>query len=251
MTMYSKILPILFLASFLQLLSASSIDLIQDEDYIPFQAMLTQDIDAEQGPLRQGERIVVIRPISKNTVHVEVPRKGFHTLHVDVTNLVEEIKARKNSKDPNFRLDPRMSFFLANRVVTGESAWQHVLRTDLIFTAERWILLYGDAQKESAKQAVVAASDYYSKLDPELREKTIFVYMDVPGNKAAIQELANTTQPTIQCMPGYLSRGYSRSFDHLGQDTQLPLLVELASSGRVLHQVESLEQVVAWLENSR
>lgn len=231
-----------------QSLSAESMDLVRDEDYIPFQVELIEEVDTEFGLLRKGERMVIIRPAGTDSIRVEIPRKGILTLPAGVTNLSEEIKQTKESENPNMRLDPRMSFFLANRVVTGESNWQDILPPNVLYASSRWILLYGDARSEATKQAVIAASEYYGALEQSEKTATIFVYMDVPGSKAAIQRLADTVAPTIQCMPGYLSQGYSHSLDHIGKDAELPLLVELASSGRILHKVSGIEQITMWLQ---
>jgi hypothetical protein len=140
-----------------------------------------------------------------------------------------------------------MSFFLANRVVTGESLWQNILPLNSLHASDRWILLYGNAKTEETKQAVIAANRHYENLSSEARSRTVFVYMDVPGDKTAVQQLADSVRPKIQCMPGYLSRGYSSSFDHLGKEDELPLLVEVASSGRILDRVNGVEEVTNWL----
>ena len=41
------------------------------------------------------------------------------------------------------------------------------------------------------------------------------------GNKPGIQEYYDTLQPSIQAMPGYLSRGYCKSFAHVQENDDL------------------------------
>lgn len=227
--------------------AAPAVDLVRDEDLIPFYTQVTQRVEAESGVLEPGEQVVVVRPVSATSVLVNASRKGTFTLPLDATDLSAALNRMKQEDDPNLKLVPRMSFFLANRVVSGESDWLEPVRDTLVYSATRWILLYGDASAETTGAALRAADDFYEKLSESEREKTVFVYMDVAGDKVAMQDLAAKFKPSIQCMPGYLSRGYTQSFEHVDESAQLPQLVELASSGRLLHHARELDEVIAWL----
>lgn len=226
---------------------ANNVDLIRDESLIPFYAELNQAVETDTGALSGGERVVVIRPETPGSVRVEAPRKGIFTLPVEVTNLAEEIEHAKNADASNVRQVPRMSFFFANRIISGESGWQDPVHADMIYACKRWIILYGDANKESTKSTVIAASKYYETLAPAEQELTLFVYLDVPGDKVAIQELADAIAPKIHSMPGYLSKGYAKSLDQIEAGAEFPQLVEVASSGRILERANGLEAVMAWL----
>lgn len=244
----SLYLSLIILSLLNQSLNAeSTTDLIRDEDYIPFYAELQKEIVTEVGSLRSGERVVVLRPIDDDRIRVDVSRKGTASLPLDATNLAAEIKRAKHTDDPNIKLVPRMSFFLANRVVSGGSGWQNPIPGEMVYAAKRWILLYGDAEVDSTKVAVAAASEFYNTLPDHVRKQTVFVYMDVYGKKAAIQNLAEQLKPSIHCMPGYLSRGYSKSLDHINNDLEFPQLVEVASSGRILDQISGTEEITNWL----
>lgn len=249
MNFYYKIL-LVFLGSFTvicQGLFAIDVDLIRDEDFIPFYAELNQTVETEIGRLTEGERVVVIRPDSSYNVRIEAPRKGIVTLPVEVTNLAVEIARAKSGDDSNFRKIPRMSFFLANRIMSGGSFWQNPVHADLIYSCKRWILLYGDAREEDTQSAVISASKYYEDLSPFEYNQTMFVYMDVPGNKVEVQKLADSESPKIHSMPGYLSKGYVTSLDHVEDDFGFPQLVELAASGRILARANGLQEITAWL----
>ena len=72
-------------------------NLIQDEDFIPFHAIIEKEIETELGALKKGERVVVIRPIDAETIRVNVPRKGFLTLPLNATSISSEIERAKNT----------------------------------------------------------------------------------------------------------------------------------------------------------
>jgi hypothetical protein len=249
MYLYNKNLlcPLFTFMCAFQGLWADDVDLIRDESLIPFYAELNQSVVTEAGALAAGERVVVIRPENRESVRVEVPRKGIVTLPVEVTNLAEEIEHAKNADASNVRQVPRMSFFFANRIISGESGWQDPVHADMIYAYKRWIILYGDANKQTTKSAVIAASKYYESLAPAEQELTLFVYLDVLGEKVAIQELADAIVPKIHSMPGYLSKGYAKSLDQIEAGAELPQLVEVAPSGRILERANGLEAVMVWL----
>lgn len=248
----NPIIKCIFAICFFQhiLLASVEIDLIHDEDYIPFYAILEKAVDTDIGRLDTGQRVVVIRPVDSSHIRVNVSRKGTTTIPVDVTNLASEISKIKGNMVPNLEIVPRMSFFIANRIVSGESNWKITLRGDRVKKYKRWILLYGDASLEFMPEVVSAASDHYNKLSDADREITLLVYMDVTGVKKSIQELADMVHPSIQCMPGYLSQAYARSFDHIDDDSGLPQIVEVASSGRILHHAAGVAEVKKWLQHN-
>jgi hypothetical protein len=224
------------------------IDVIRDEDYIPFQAIMQRDWHTQDGSLLAGERVVVLRPLSSDSIRVDVARKGIFTLPVDATDVCLEIDRAKKSTDSNFKLIPRMALFLTNRMISGESGWQNPLPIERVYAFDRWILLYGDANTEDTRAAVTKAIDFYSSLPENECIQTALLYMDVVGNKAAIQLMAEELEPSIQCMPGYLSKGYTGSLDHINADHGLPQLVEVASSGRIIDRVEGLQAVDGWFD---
>lgn len=239
----------LFTLSFIAGAETQKAQRFPDEDYIPFYAELTQSYATDQGVLKKGTRAVVLRPVGATQLKVSISRLGTFTLPAMVTDVHEEIERLQDSTDPNLRTVPRMSFFLANRIMSGESGWQDPVRSEVINATSRWLLLYGDASHPETSAAVVAASKFYDNLLPEERAKTVFVFMDIRGDKQAIAKLAATTRPSIQSMPGYLSKGYSKSLDHLDLNQAFPQLVEVASSGRIIHHAKSPEAVRAWLES--
>lgn len=225
-----------------------SADRFPGEDYIPFYVEIVQDYEVGTETLKKGSRAVVIRPVSATQLRVSVARTGTFTLPATVTNVHEEIACLQNSDDPNLRIVPRMSFFLANRIVSGESGWLNPIRYETLNASSRWFLLYGDASDDATTESVIAASKFYDALEPAERANTTFVYMDIPGNKKAITKLADTTQPSIQCMPGYLSKGYVESLDHIDRNQVFPQLVEVASSGRIIRHINGSDAICAWLQ---
>lgn len=225
-----------------------SADRFPGEDYIPFYVEIVQDYETEQDTLKKGSRAVVLRPVSATQLRVSIARTGTFTLPASVTNVSEEIARLQSSDDPNLQIVPRMSFFLANRIVSGESGWLNPIRYETLNASSRWFLLYGDASDDATTESVIAASKFYDALEPAERAKTAFVFMDIPGNKKAITKLADTTQPSIQCMPGYLSKGYAESLDHIDRNQAFPQLVEVASSGRIIRHISGSEAICAWLQ---
>ncbi|MDP4694113.1 MAG: hypothetical protein NWS00_06155 [Opitutales bacterium] len=236
----------LFCASYVH--ADSEIDVIRDENHIPFHALMTRDVDVAGSRLQVGERVVVLRPLSEKLIRVEVSRKGIFTLPVEATDVGVEIQRSKQSNDSNYKLIPRMAFFLTNRIISGESMWQDTLPVESVHAMDRWILLYGDATTSDTQVAVIKASEYYRSLSAGERKHTAFVSMDVVGNKTAIQLMAENVEPSIQCMPGYLSRGYAQSLDHVDPDKAYPQLIELASSGRIIRSVQGVVAVSEWLD---
>ena len=240
---YSLTLLVLFQVTSLFAAEDAQEDLFPDEDLIPFYVEIVEDFESEVGLLQKGDRVVVVRPIGADHLRVNLSRKGTTTVPSRVTNVTAEISRIKRGEDVNLKIVPRMSFFLANRVMSGESEWQNPVPGDVINTSKRWFLLYGDAREPATREAVRAASGFYDSLQPSERAETVFVYMDVPGNKEAIRELAESINPSIQCMPGYLSRGYAKSLDQLNPREALPQLVEVASSGRMKRHILGAEAV--------
>lgn len=234
---------LLFLTVSFAVCAETQPDRFPDEDFIPFYVELTQDYQAEQANLKKGTRAVVLRPVGSTRLRVSISRSGTFTIPASASNVHEEIERMQGSDDPNLRIVPRMSFFLGNRIMTGESGWQNPLRNDVINAASRWFLLYGNAKDAETSEAVSTASKFYNALTAAERARTVFVYMDLPGNKEAIAKLADAMEPSIQCMPGYLSKGYSKSLDHIELNQEMPQLVEVASSGRVLRHVKGLDAV--------
>jgi hypothetical protein len=220
-----------------------------DEDLIPFYVELVEDYESDIGRLHAGDRLVVVRPVDADHLRVNVSRKGTTTVPSWVTNVTAEISRVKQGVDVNLKIVPRMSFFLANRVMTGESEWKNPVPGEVINTSKRWLLLYGDAREPATREAVRAASDFYNRLTSSARSETVFVYMDIPGNKKAIGQLAASINPSIQCMPGYLSRGYSKSLDQISPDEALPQFVEVTSSGRMQHHIIGSAAVQTWLQH--
>ena len=224
-------------------------DLIRDEDFIPFYAHIESEFVSSVGKLEVGERVVVIRPVDERSVLVEASRKGHFIIPVENTDLRREIeKARSTIADGEFtKMIPRMAFFLTGRLISGESKWSRRMPTEEVYDFNRWILLYGDGASQSARVALNAANAYYSSLSEVEREHIALVYMDVSGSNPIIRTLAEEIGPSFQCVPGYLSVGYTESFDHLSGDN-LPQLVEVASSGRILARAEGADAVKDWLE---
>ncbi len=220
-----------------------------DEDFLPFYAELTEDFSPKDDSveLEKGERFIILRPLDDGELLVEFPRKGTYAISSSITNVpkyIEETKA--NAVTINFV--PRMSYFLANRIISGESGWQYPLRSDTVNCFSRWIFLYGDSSEASTIEAVKLADSYYRELRDMDRAKTALIYMDITGNKAGIQSIADTLKPSIQSMPGYLSRGYSKSLAHLNDIKEFPVLVETQSSGRIVSKHMGLDQIRTFLE---
>ena len=110
------------------------------------------------------------------------------------------------------------------------------------------IILYGDSSEESTIEAIKAADKYYISLEGAERAKTALVYLDTTGNKANIQSIADMLKPSIQSMPGYLSRGYSKSLAHLNNVEEFPFLVELKSSGRIISEHKGLNDICSYFK---
>lgn len=231
-----------------QVRAENAVDLIRDEDYLPFYTVMNRAVVTEDGSLSVGERVVVLRPMTATSLRVDVPRKGVFTVPIEATDVEAEIDQAKQSTAQGVPLVPRMALFLTNRMISGESGWQNTLPVEHVHAFKRWILLYGDAQTEATHSVVSMASEYYQLLPQQERARTAFLYMDVAGNKAAIQQMAETLEPSIQCMPGYLSRGYARSLDQMDVSRALPQLIEVAPSGRILDHAIGVLAVRNWLE---
>jgi hypothetical protein len=227
----------------------SEIDVIRDEDYIPFYVSLVRDQNFETASLSVGERAIVLRPLTPDSLRVEVSRKGIFTLPAHATDVASEIEYAKQSADSqNTKLIPRMALFLTNRMISGESGWQNPLPIETVHAFERWFLLYGKAGEESTERAVRRASEFYSSLPEAERNQMAFLYMDTVGDKASIQAMAEMLEPSIQCMPGYLSRGYTRSLDQFDAEQGMPQLIELAASGRIIERLVGLPALEEWLD---
>lgn len=226
---------------------------IEDEDYLPFMVEITEEYlpnGAEQA-LSEGQRVIVIRMENDQVMVVDVPRRGVFKIPAEVTTAVVEVektKALSQRSDGNFILVPRMAMFLANRVVDAETEWEYPVRSHIVNRMQDWYLLYGHSEDADTGEAIRMASEFYSALPEVERQKTMFVYMDIEGNKPGIQSYYDTLKPSIQTMPGYLSKGYSKVLNHVNGDS-VPLLVHVASSGRILSKHVGLGEIESFLSN--
>ncbi|MGZ0656758.1 hypothetical protein ACWPKS_14225 [Coraliomargarita sp. W4R72] len=227
---------------------------LADERYLPFTVELTADYtpEGESKPLPQGFRCVVLRMDESGRLLVDFSRRGTFSIPIEVTNAEIAVAASKESartNTGNVVMIPRMAMFLANRIVTAEKDWEYVLRSDVVNTMTDWYLLYGSSDDLETAKSIEVASAFYSSLPDEQRKKTAFVYMDIEGNKSGIQAYYDTLKPSIQAMPGYLSSGYSKSLAHVGTQDHLPLLVQVASSGRILAKHSGVSDIRAFLDS--
>ena len=71
--------------------------------------------------------------------------------------------------------------------------------------------------------------------------------MDPSGSKGGIQKIAERLEPSIQSMPAYLSKGYSKTLQHLEDDLSMPVLVEVKSSGRIVERVVGVKEICSFL----
>ena len=226
---------------------------LEDEDYLPLMIEMTEDYlpSGAEETLSEGQRIVVIRMENDQAMVVDVPRRGVFKIPADVTNASVEIdrtKGLSKRHDENFLLVPRMAMFLANRVVDAETKWEYPVRSHIVNLMQNWYLLYGHSDNAETAKAIQMASDFYFALPQAERKKTLFVYMDIEGNKSGIQSYYDTLKPSIQTMPGYLSKGYTKALSHVN-GASAPLLVSVASSGRILSRHVGLEEIESFLSD--
>lgn len=222
---------------------------LEDEPYMPFHLETTQEFlpEGQHVPVPAGFRFVLIRPMDEGLLLGDFPRRGVCAVPANLTNLEAEIRvAKANAASENVVLPPRMAFFLANRILSGESKWLDPIRYESVINYSRWLILYGNSSDITTQDVLHQANDFYSQLTPQQRAETVLVFIDPEGNKEGIAHLQQKVDPIFQAMPGYLSRGYSRSFGHLGPDEALPILVELHSTGRVIEKVIGSEAVSHW-----
>lgn len=216
-----------------------------DENFLPFYAELTQEFSPEDKSIKleKGERFIILRPLDNELLLVEFPRKGTYKVPYSLTNVEKYIREAKANYEATGLVAPRMSYFLANKIISAESGWLYPMRFEQVNGFSRWILLYGDSKEDSTLEAIKVADVYYDSLGEKNRSKTALVYMDITGNKTRIQFIADTLKPSIQSMPGYLSRGYSKNLAHLSEEDEFPVLVETQSSGRIVSKCSGLEEI--------
>lgn len=219
----------------------------EDENRIPFYALLTENLTLpdQDKVLKAGLRFVVIRPVGEEMVLGNFSRLGTYKVPIGITDIPESvIEARSRAGG---KVVPRMAYFLANRIVPGEGGWQHAMRSDDVNKFERWILIYGDSSDALTIQAIESASEAYAEMPDEARSKLCVVYIDITGDKTGIQKIADTLNPAIQAMPGYLAKGYCKSFQHIAAEDKMPLLVEVESSGRIVRKISGLDKMNPFL----
>jgi hypothetical protein len=241
-----RIYLLLFLSTLASALLRAEIDPM-DEPWIPFQAEIIEDmtVGASVQNLPAGLRFVVVR-VEADTVIADISRIGTVEIPLKNTNIQSQIdQARAVGEIPI----PRMAHFLSNRIVSGQSGWELPLRSPEVIQFERWILLYADSDSEATRALISRADSYYQNLTSKVQKNTALVLMDPSGNKAALNSIRDDLEPSFQMMPGYLSRGYSKSFAHL-EDGELPILVEVSSSGRILHRIRGIEEISKWLSEA-
>jgi len=247
-----------FLSLFVCLVSAVCVKAeitINDEDYLPFMVEMISDYtpDGEEKPLPQGFRCVILRMEDGQRLLVDFPRRGIFSIPVDVTNAVACVQAAKKAEregSENYVTIPRVAMFLANRIVSAESEWEYALRSNVVNSMSKWYLLYGHSDDADTARSIEIASEFYSSLSATERAGTLFVYMDIEGSKSGIQKYYDTLKPSIQAMPGYLSRGYCKSLAHIDEGGSVPLLVQLSSSGRIISKRDGVRNIESFLLKS-
>ena len=229
--------------------TGNGFDLLEHEDWIPFYVELSEGISVEGTEIAAGTRAIAIRPIGRDALLLDVSRKGLFVVDIQSTNVREQIEALQARSPTHMKRNPRMSYFFMNRLMTGSSNWQDPLGTEKIIQFSRWLLLYGSSDEDNTAAAIRLASDFHRNLPAEEREETALVFFDIAGDKESIQELSEQLNPTILCMPAYLSRGYVKTLNHIQEQAEVPQLVEVANSGRIIAQVNGLEAIHGFLES--
>lgn len=228
---------------------------LEDEALLPFHAELVTDFlpEGAHEKIPSGFRFTILR-MENGLVVADFSRRGIFKIPITLTNIEVALKLIKEEKakgNVNRVEVPRMAMFLANRIISGETGWNYPIRSDTVNKMNRWYLLYSSSTNlETTEAAIEIADNYYKVLPSEIRSKMAFVYMDPSGNKKAIQGLYKSLEPTIQSMPGYLSSGYSKALGHIESQEELPLLIELASSGRILSKHSGLDAIRTHLSDS-
>ncbi|MGJ8638846.1 MAG: hypothetical protein ACSHYA_05595 [Opitutaceae bacterium] len=218
-----------------------------EENRMPFHAHLTDDFTPadEEKAILEGFRFVVLRPLDDGWVLGDFPRRGIYPVELEKTDIRENLIAADTNGD-SANCVPRMSYFFANKIIGGESDWLMPQRSETVNKYTRWIVLYGNSEAPESLDAIEIADAYYKKLSVDERARTAVVYMDPLGDKENLLSLAERLKPSIQSMPGYLSRGYSRTLKHYDTEDALPVLVEIQSSGRVLSKHVGLAAIDAY-----
>jgi len=223
----------------------------EEELRIPFYAQITEEFTPEgvEESIPVDFRFVVLRPLDGNKVLGDFPRRGIYAVDIGNTDIRSLLDSTKE-KTPGSVAVPRMSYFFANKIISGESEWLHPLRYDVVNEFSRWIIVYGNSDEQTTREAIKSADKFYRRLTEENRAKTCLVYLDPLGNKQNIASIAAELKPLIQSMPGYLSRGYVKSLSHIGNEDVLPSLVEVSSSGRILGKYDGLESLQSYFRAS-
>lgn len=244
-SLYFKLLHVVMIVMVLLGFNVLHAELSQtEENLIPFQAHLTSDFTPPGvvQAIPAGFRFVVLRPLDGGMVLGEFPRRGNYAVDLDRTDIMQNLIGADGVL-ANSTVVPRMSYFFANKIVSGNSNWLNPLRSDVVNKYSRWIIIYGNSDEPQTLDAIEAANRYYSQLSTEDRAQILVVYMDPLGNKANLKSIAEQLTPSIQTMPGYLSKGYSKTLAHFEAEDSMPVVVEVQSSGRVISKQVGLDQV--------
>lgn len=227
------------------LISLSGVELTDEEEQrLPFFGNLIEDFQPSDASkmIGEGTRFILLRPLNDGYLLADFPRIGVYPVAIDSTDVMQNLAGVETQNVPN-KYVPRMSYFFANKIISGESGWQLPLRSHIVNKFSRWIILYGRSDEIETKEAVWQADQFYRELSTEERDQTCLVYLDPLGNKQNINAIAEEFTPLIQSMPGYLSRGYCHTLFHLDDNSTLPVVVELLSSGRVVSRHEGLGEI--------
>lgn len=237
--MKSLLIPTLCLLLSARSFAASPLD----EDHLPFNARTTSEIEAGGRVLPAGTPFVLIR-LEEGRVVADVSRVGVVRIPLAQTDALQVERAETEAAWENA---PRMFQFLVNKLAGGEPDWRTMLKPAEVAAFRSWIFFYGRGGDADTVEAARVAAEIYGALPAERRAQTALVFMDVDGDAAAIQSLADAVRPAFQTMPGYLARGYVRSFDHWSERTPLPFFTEVAGSGRILSTNTGLDGLATYL----
>jgi hypothetical protein len=217
-----------------------------NEDLLPFKTEFKKDYTVDNTTtITAGTRCIILRPVGIDQLLIEIPRRGVFEVPLSSTNVGAAMADSELTEE--LRAVPRMSYFFANRIISGESGWQYPVRTEVVTLFNRWIIIYGNSNEPLTLEAIRCADTFYQSLVERERKETSIVYMDPSGSKGGIQKIAERLEPSIQSMPAYLSKGYSKTLQHLEDDLSMPVLVEVKSSGRIVERVVGVKEICSFL----
>lgn len=216
---------------------------IPDSDlaFVPYYADLEESIEVSGKQINEGTRFIIIR-VEGDEVLANFSRKGIHRVELSKTNIKNLLLEQKKLNQPTSRL----TYFVGNKIVSGESNWKNLIHINEVKKYDEWVILYAASSHPNIKHWL----SKFNKVSENTKERfpnKLFLYIDTEGHQKNLDLLGNELDLSIATLPWYLSKGYVKGLGHLTEEVEFPAIAVVYSTNNVKSVHSGNESVINYL----